>query len=82
MRVSLNRFAALVLALGLCAGLAAQTAVLAAEQTALETVTNLVADPNAVVTLGPARFTVLTPQLIGCHGQGGKAGGGDGQVSI
>jgi alpha-glucosidase len=63
-RISLNRFAALALAFGLYAGLAAQTSALVAEQPALEAVTNPIADPNAVVTLGQARFTVLTPQLI------------------
>jgi alpha-glucosidase len=63
-RILFHRFATLALALGLYAGFAALTAAPAAGQSALEAVTDPVADPNAVITLGKARFTVLTPQLI------------------
>jgi alpha-glucosidase len=63
-RIIFYRFAALALALGLYAGLATLTAAPAVGQSALEAVADPVADPNAVITLGRARFTVLTPQLI------------------
>ena len=56
------RLSAIVLAIGLSIGLAAQTAKQAAKPAA--EVTNPVADPRATVTLGNARFTVLTPELI------------------
>jgi alpha-glucosidase (family GH31 glycosyl hydrolase) len=61
-RFSMPRLAAVWFAIGLSAtgmsvGLAAQTR--ATAQAA-----NPVADPNAVITIGNARFTVLTPQLI------------------
>jgi alpha-glucosidase len=72
-RISLHHFAAVCLAIGSCLGGAAQApsappsakpraAVPVAPQ--LEAVTNPVADSKAVVVLGHARFTVLTPQLI------------------
>jgi alpha-glucosidase len=74
-RISLQHFAAIGLAIGLSIGLGAQTPAQAAGQAAkpaaaavqnhaAEAVTNPVADPKAVVTVGNARFTVLTPQLI------------------
>ncbi|MGB6745109.1 MAG: hypothetical protein WBE38_15790, partial [Terracidiphilus sp.] len=53
------RVAGLVLAGSL--GLAAQTS---AQMSAVPPADNPVADPKAVVTLGHARFTVLTPQMI------------------
>ena len=60
MPISLRKLAAIGFAVGLTAigmsvGSAAQ---------AISDVTNPVADPKAVVTVGNARFTVLTPQLI------------------
>jgi alpha-glucosidase len=65
-RNHLLRLSAIAVAIGLSIGLAAQTperpprppAKSAAE------VTDPVADPRATVTLGNARFTVLTPELI------------------
>ncbi|MGA8041989.1 MAG: hypothetical protein WCA37_04235, partial [Terracidiphilus sp.] len=36
----------------------------AAQSSDIPPADNPVADPNAIVTLGNARFTVLTPQLI------------------
>jgi alpha-glucosidase len=77
-RISLQHFAAISLAIGLSIGLTAQTPAPAAGHAAksaaaeaqvapthaAEPATNPVADPKAVVTLGKARFTVLTPQLI------------------
>jgi alpha-glucosidase (family GH31 glycosyl hydrolase) len=53
------RFAVAGLVLAGSLGLAAQTPALAAPPA-----DNPVADPKAVVTLGHARFTVLTPQMI------------------
>jgi alpha-glucosidase len=74
----LHHFAAISLAIGLSFGVAAQTPAPAAGKTAKpaagvtaapapkpsEAATDPVADPKAVVTLGKARFTVLTPELI------------------
>ena len=67
MRNSLPQLAAIGLAVGFSAigvsvGLTAQTPVVAGQAAA--DVNNPVADPKAVVTLGKARFTVLTPELI------------------
>ncbi|HZL53281.1 MAG TPA: TIM-barrel domain-containing protein [Terracidiphilus sp.] len=71
MRISLRHFAALGLVIGCSLGLSAQTpaqvkrpARVGSPVAQSDTVTDPVADPNAVVTLGNARFTVLTPQLI------------------
>jgi alpha-glucosidase len=73
-RISIEQIAAIGLALGLSVGLAAQTsgtaakpavaAKTAAQTRTVEPITDPVADPKAVVTLGNARFTVLTPELI------------------
>jgi alpha-glucosidase len=79
-RFTLHRFAAISIAIGLNVGLTAQTPAPAAVSAAnpavtataapvaeLKTpfeVTDPVADPKAIVTLGNARFTVLTPELI------------------
>jgi len=77
-RISLPYFAAIALAIGLTGSLAAQTpaptpqkaakpaasVALPASTKPAETATDPVADPKAVVTLGQARFTVLTPQMI------------------
>jgi alpha-glucosidase len=74
-RISLHRFAPIGFAIGLVAGLAAQTPVAptqtaaapstdAVHRVASEAVTDPVADPKAIVTLGNARFTVLTPEMI------------------
>jgi len=70
-RISLRHFAALGLVIGCSLGLSAQTpaqvkrpARVGSPVAQSDTVTDPVADPNAVVTLGNARFTVLTPQLI------------------
>ncbi len=67
MRISLPQLAAIWLAVGfsavgMSAGLTAQTPVVAGQAAA--DVNNPVADPRAVVTVGNARFTVLTPELI------------------
>jgi alpha-glucosidase len=78
--ISLDRLAAIGIAITLGAGSTIQAFSQAVEQVtkppstasstslshtrADEDATNPVADPNAVVTLGNARFTVLTPQLI------------------
>ena len=74
--IFLHRFAAIGLAIGLGLGFTAQTLGQAARQTAVATstpvtqpkadegITDPVADQKAVVTLGNARFTVLTPELI------------------
>ena len=78
MRISLPHFAAIALAIGITGSLAAQTPAPAPQKPAkpsaavaqpaqpkpLENATDPVADPRAVVTLGQARFTVLTPQMI------------------
>ncbi len=71
MRTSLRQFAVLGIVAGCSVGLNAQTPAVAAKpvpgvsQSAQgEAVTNPVADPKAVVVVGHARFTVLTPQLI------------------
>jgi len=73
-RISLRHFALVGFVLACCLGLVAQSpapaaasvakpavALPAAEQ---QPVTNPLADPKAVVVLGHARFSVLTPQLI------------------
>jgi alpha-glucosidase len=66
MRNSLLRLSAIVLAIGLSTGLTAQTPARPVRQAAKPAaeVTNPVADPRATVTLGNARFAVLTPELI------------------
>ena len=66
MRNYLLRLSAIGVAIGLSIGLAAQTPERPARQTAKSAgeVTDPVADPRAIVTLGNARFTVLTPELI------------------
>jgi alpha-glucosidase (family GH31 glycosyl hydrolase) len=70
-RISLRHFAVIALVIGCSLGLNAQTPVMAAKPaqststvSQSDAVTNPVADPKAVVFLGHARFTVLTPQLI------------------
>ena len=72
-RISLLHFAAIVLAAGISQGLIAQEPATPPAQHVHATVagvsqslpvTNPVADPKAVVVVGKARFTVLTPQLI------------------
>jgi alpha-glucosidase len=68
----LPQLAAIGLGIGLSVGLAGQAAKPVATASskpairgqAIGEVTNPVADPKAVVTLGNARFTVLTPELI------------------
>lgn len=62
-RVPLLHFAVAAVAMGLCVGLAAQTSP-ATAATFDENVSNPIADPQAVVIVDHARFTVLTPQLI------------------
>jgi len=62
-RVPLCHFVVAAVAMGLCVGLAAQTGPVTVPSPD-ENVTNPIADPQAVVTLDHARFTVLTPQLI------------------
>ena len=67
MRISLPQLAAIGIAVGFSAvgmstGLTAQTPVVVGQAAA--DVNNPVADPRAVVTVGNARFTVLTPELI------------------
>ena len=74
MRISVRRFAIIAAAIGFCLGLAAQTQASHAARAASlshaaqagrqETFNDPLADPKAVVVLGNARFTVLTPQLI------------------
>jgi alpha-glucosidase len=79
MHISLPQLGAIGLAIGLSVGLTAQTPVAgqaakpqaaaassrpAVPARAAGEVTDPVADPKAVVTLGKARFTVLTPELI------------------
>ena len=65
MRIPSERLAAVVLALGCSVGLAAQPpAAPKPPAPAAESATNPVADPRAVLVVGHARFTVLTPQLI------------------
>ena len=78
MRLSLHHFAVLGLAIGWGVSCAAQAPALASAPKpptvvptlpahaahAADEATNPVADPKAIVTLGNARFTVLTPQLI------------------
>ena len=73
MRISLLHFAAIVLAAGISPGITVQTQATPPAQQAHTTVggapqslpvTDPAADPKAVVVLGKARFTVLTPQLI------------------
>jgi len=77
-RNSLHHFAAISLAIGLNLGLMAQTpaaakgpaakpaavTVATTQPKAAEDAANPVADPKAVVTIGNARFSVLTPELI------------------
>jgi len=69
-RISLLHFAAIGFLFGSTIGLLSQTPQKeaagppAAQHAASETITNPVADPRAVVALGRARFTVLTPELI------------------
>jgi len=62
-RVPLYHFVVAAIAMGLCVGVAAQTSPAIAPTTDVN-ITNPVADPQAIVTLGQARFTVLTPQLV------------------
>lgn len=76
MRISLLHFAAIGLIAASSLGVSAQTPVTTDTQHAVPAaatvaraqqglpITDPVADPKAVVTLGKARFTVLTPQLI------------------
>ena len=65
MRISIGISAAIMIALGSTAVTRGQTQLSAASRSSNELpVTNPVADPKAVVTVGNARFTVLTPQLI------------------
>ncbi len=75
MRSFFVRLAAIGIAIGLSVGVMAQTAAPAAGDAqkaaavkaapgAAREVDNPVADPKAVVTVGHARFTVLTPELI------------------
>ena len=78
MRFSWPCFAAVAIAIGLNVGSTAQTATPVPERAATASAVkpslaaaresgetdNPVADPKAVVTVGHARFTVLTPQLI------------------
>jgi alpha-glucosidase len=75
---SLPQFASIALMIGLTGSLAAQTSAATPSKTskpsaavaqpappkAVENPTDPVADPKAVVTLGSARFTVLTPEMI------------------
>jgi alpha-glucosidase (family GH31 glycosyl hydrolase) len=68
-RISLLHFAAIGFLFGSTLGITAealqQTAAPPATQhVASETTTNPVADPRAVVVIGKARFTVLTPEMI------------------
>jgi alpha-glucosidase (family GH31 glycosyl hydrolase) len=70
-RISLNHFAAFVLAFGVSVTCLAQADKLATTPSATRphnqsdtNPTDPIADPKAVVTIGHARFTVLTPQLI------------------
>ena len=70
--ISFEKLAAIGLAFGLSVGITAQAQAVkptampdaAAQMRAAEAVADPVADPRAVVTLGKARFTVLTPELI------------------
>ena len=70
MRNSLHHFAAIAIVLGWTISMGAQEVGAAAPASPTiqplreEPITNPVADPKAVVTLGKARFTVLTPELI------------------
>jgi alpha-glucosidase len=74
-RIPLHRFATIPFAIALTLGLEAQAPpavqpaarlvpALQTQHNPIEAVTDPVADPKAVVTLGNARFTVLTPELI------------------
>jgi alpha-glucosidase len=65
-RASLAHLAAIGFVVTVSLGLTAQTPAPPAKQPAKPDadLTNPVADPNAVVTVGNARFTVLTPHLI------------------
>ncbi len=63
MRFPLYHFVVAAVAVGLCVGVSAQQSP-AVHPPTNENITNPVADPHAVVTIGHARFTVLTPQLI------------------
>jgi alpha-glucosidase len=74
-RISLHHFAAIGLAVGWTSGITAQTPDPKATETPLasdpsfqtsqaDAINNPVADPGAVVVVGKARFTVLTPELI------------------
>jgi len=64
------RFACFLFACGICAGTSAQeqsqqtTRTATSVHASVPEADNPVADPRAVVTVGNARFTVLTPQLI------------------
>jgi len=62
-RFPLYHFVVAAVAMGLCVGVAAQQSP-AVHPSTNDSITNPVADPHAVVTVGNARFTVLTPQLI------------------
>jgi hypothetical protein len=75
MHIALHHFAAVAVVVGGSLGIAAPIAVRAEEAPTtaatqktealyVEPADNPVADPKAIVTLGNARFTVLTPQLI------------------
>ncbi len=71
MRISLRPFAVLGVAVGCGFGLVAQAFATASKSapagsatTQSEGLTNPVADPKAMIVVGNARFTVLTPQLI------------------
>ena len=71
MRIFLFHFAAIGFLLGSSIGLSAQeaqkgpaAAVAAPQHISSEIITNPIADPRAVVVVGNARFTVLTPEMI------------------
>ena len=72
MRTFLFHFAAIAFVVSSTIGIGAQEHALpkqrqtsaAADQFARETIDNPVADPKAVVVVGKARFTVLTPEMI------------------
>ncbi len=77
MRISLHHFAAIAIAVGWMMGVNGTERTAHAEDASVspevqplkgENATNPVADPvadsSAVVTMGNARFTVLTPELI------------------
>jgi alpha-glucosidase len=71
MRISLRHFALVILIAAYSLGLRAEPPAPATKpvpaattEAASDPITNPVADPKAVVVLGHARFTILTPQLI------------------